>query len=348
MSDQSAAPAPPSPAAQQAQAEALARLLADPHATDIYIAYLNQRMEAARRQKTIQYLTLWVPALVGILGLIGVFVSDYVIDKASERVRQSVQDERIEGALADLNRELLLQRLAVNAVTLDLKTKIDTSLADEALDQLIRIAEVPTLRARNDFRYVLERVTVAFIEFGLTEHVVRIADLYPEEISANANTVGRIAAYLAERSLGNAMPFERWPDGEAARIALFLEASHRQNVPHEILAYEALVEYSRAGSSAVTQAMISQLDDFSYADQAYVLEDFVSLAKAGMRSDHVDAGTHRLADLTRAFVADHRDQLNAYLKQVAVQEELLYLADGFRDSNSERSRAIRDTVANGF
>ncbi len=347
---ETAQPAPsPNATGEQAYAEALARLIADPHATEVYISYLNQRMEASRRQKNIQNLTLLVPALIGIFGLIGVFVSDYVIDKASERVRESVQNEQIQGALAELNSELLLQRLAVNAATLDLKTKIDDlSLADEAMSQLEKIAEVPALRTRNDFRYILERVTVAYIEFSLTEYVYRVAALFPEETAANDETAGRVAAYLAEDLLSDAMPFEHWPQAGTDATLMLFEASHRMEIAHEVLAFESLVEFSRGGANDITSSMIQQIEDLSVSNQAYVLEDFMSLAEAGLRHDRVDAGTERLADLTRQFVAAHREQLNAMLESAAVQEELLWIADGFRDSNPGRSRAIRETVKTGF
>jgi len=344
-----AQPAPPHPTGEQAYAEALARLIADPHATEVYISYLNQRMEAARRQKTIQNLTLLLPAVIGILGLIGVFVSDYVIDKASERVRESVQNEQVEGALAELNNELLVQRLAVNATTLDLKTKIDDlSLADESLDQLRLIAAVPALRDRSDFRYILERVTIAYIEFGLTDHVYEVAALFPDELAANDETAGRVSTYLAEDMLSDAMPFEHWPQaGVDATLRLF-EASHRLEIANEVLAFESLVEFARSGATDVTASMIQQVEDLDAAGQAYVLEDFISLAEAGLRHDRVDAGIERLAELDRQFIAGHRDQLNALLDGAAVQEELLWIADNFSDTNPARSRAIRDTVKKGF
>lgn len=79
-----------------------------------------------------------------------------------------------------------------------------------------------------------------------------------------------------------------------------------------------------------------------------MLEDFISLAEAGLRHDNVDAGTERLAELDREFVAAHREQLNALLQDVAVQEELLAYSEGYKNDSPARSRAIRDTVKNGF
>lgn len=343
------APTQPDATGEQAYAATLARLIADPHATEVYISYLNQRMEASRRQKNIQNLTLLLPAAIGILGLIGVFVSDYVIDKASERVRESVQNEQIEGALAELSDELLLQRLAVNATTLDLKTKIDDlSLADESLQQLRLIAAVPALRARNDFRYILERVTVAYIEFSLTDHVYEVATLFPDELAANDETASRVSTYLAEDMLSNAMPFEHWPEAGIDTTLKLFEASHRLEVANEVLAFESLVEFSRSGATDITASMIQQIEDLDAAGQAYVLEDFISLAEAGLRHDNVDAGTERLADLDRQFVAAHRDPLNRLMDSAAVQEELLWIADNMSDANPARSRAIRDTIRNGF
>lgn len=343
------APAQPDTTGEQAYAATLARLIADPHATEVYISYLNQRMEASRRQKNIQNLTLLIPAIIGILGLIGVFVSDYVIDKASERVRESVQNEQIEGALAELNNELLLQRLAVNATTLDLKDKIDdTSLADESLEQLRLIAAVPALRDRGDFRYILERVTLAFVAFSLTDHVYEVAALFADELAANPRTAGAVSSYLAEDMLSDAMPFEHWPQAGVDTTLMLFEASHRLAITNEVLAFESLVEFARGGATDVTASMIQQIEDLESGDQAYVLEDYISLADAGQRHDLVDAGTERLAELDRQFIAAHRAQLNAILESVAVQEQLLVFAERFQDSNPDRSRAIRDTVKTGF
>jgi hypothetical protein len=345
------APAQPDVTGEQAYAATLARLIADPHATEVYISYLNQRMEASRRQKNIQNLTLLLPAVIGILGLIGVFVSDYVIDKASERVRESVQNEQIEGALAELNNELLLQRLAVNATTLDLKDKIDdTSLADESLEQLRLIAAVPALRDRGDFRYILERVTLAYVAFSLTEHVYEVAALFANELAANPRTAGAVSSYLAEDMLSDAMPFEHWPQAGVDTTLMLFEASHRLDITNEVLAFESLVEFARGEATAtdVTASMIQLIEDLETGDQAYVLEDYISLADAELRHDMVDAGTERLAELNRQFIAAHRDQLNAILKSVAVQEQLLVFAERFQNTNPARSRAIRDTVKNGF
>lgn len=345
------APAQPDTSGEQAYAATLARLIADPHATEVYISYLNQRMEASRRQKNIQNLTLLIPAIIGILGLIGVFVSDYVIDKASERVRESVQNEQIEGALAELNNELLLQRLAVNATTLDLKDKIDdTSLADESLEQLRLIAAVPALRDRGDFRYILERVTLAYVAFGLTEHVYEVATLFADELAANPRTAGTVSSYLAEDMLSDAMPFEHWPQAGVDTTLMLFEASHQLDIANEVLAFESLVEFSRGGAAAtdVTASMIQQIEDLDSADQAYVLEDYISLADAGLRHDMVDAGTERLAELDRQFIAAHRTQLNTILESVAVQEQLLAFAERFKSTNPDRSRAIHDTIKNGF
>ena len=345
------APAQPDTTGDQAYAATLARLIADPHATEVYISYLNQRMEASRRQKNIQNLTLLIPAIIGILGLIGVFVSDYVIDKASERVRESVQNEQIEGALAELNNELLLQRLAVNATTLDLKDKIDdTSLADESLEQLRLIAAVPALRDRGDFRYILERVTLAYLAFGLTEHVYEVAALFAAELAANPRTAGAVSSYLAEDMLSDAMPFEHWPQAGVDTTLMLFEASHQLDIANEVLAFESLVEFARGGPAAtdVTASMIQQIEDLDTDDQAYVLEDYISLADAGLRHDLVDAGTERLAELDRQFITAHRAQLNAILESVAVQEQLLVFAERFQNTNPDRSRAIRDTVKTGF
>lgn len=345
------APAQPEPTGDQAYAATLARLIADPHATEVYISYLNQRMEASRRQKNIQNLTLFIPALIGILGLIGVFVSDYVIDKASERVRESVQNEQIVGALAELNNELLLQRLAVNATTLDLKDKIDDlSLADESLEQLRLIAAVPALRDRGDFRYILERVTLAYVAFNLTKHVYEVATLFADELAANPRTAGAVSSYLAEDMLSDAMPFEHWPQAGVDTTLMLFEASHRLDITNEILAFESLVEFSRGGATAtdVTASMIQQIEDLDTGDQAYVLEDYISLAESGLRHDTVDASTERLAELDRQFIAAHRAQLNAILESVAVQEQLLVFAERFKNTNPDRSRAIRDTVKQGF
>jgi len=345
------APAQPAPTGEQAYAETLARLISDPHATEVYISYLNQRMEASRRQKNIQNLTLLLPAVIGILGLIGVFVSDYVIDKASERVRESVQNEQIEGALADLNSELLLQRLAVNATTLDLKDKIDdSSLADESLAQLRLIAAVPALRDRSDFRYILERVTIAYVAFGLTKHVYEVATLFADELAANPKTAGAVSTFLAEDMLSNAMPFDHWPPESVDATLKLFEASHRLQIANEVLAFEALMEFARDGATAtdVTASMIQQIEDLDANGQAYVLEDYISLSEAELRHDDVDAGTERLAELDRQFVAAHRDQLNALLDKTVVQEELLWMAERMSDVNPDRSRAIRSTVKNGF
>lgn len=343
------APAQPGTSDEQAYAATLARLIADPHATEVYISYLNQRMEASRRQKNIQNLTLFIPALIGILGLIGVFVSDYVIDKASERVRESVQNEQIVGALAELNNELLLQRLAVNATTLDLKDEIDdSSLADESLDQLRLIAAVPALRDRGDFRYILERVTIAYAAFSLTDHVYQVAAMFPEELAANKRTAGLVSTYLAEDMLSDAMPFEHWPqEGVDATLNLF-EASHRLAIANQVLAFESLVEFSRSGATDVTASMIQQIEDLDTSGKAYVIEDYISLSAAGLRHDRVDAGTERLAELDRDFIAAHREQLNALLEDVAVQEELLAYAESYKNDSPARARAIRDTVKNGF
>lgn len=343
------APAQPEPTGDQAYAATLARLIADPHATEVYISYLNQRMEASRRQKNIQNLTLFIPALIGILGLIGVFVSDYVIDKASERVRDSVQNEQIVGALAQLNNELLLQRLAVNATTLDLKDKIDDlSLADESLDQLRLIAAVPALRDRNDFRYILERVTLAYVAFGLIDHVNEVAALFPDELGANKKTASSVSTYLAEDMLSDAMPFNHWPQESVDTTLRLFEAAHRLEVTKEVLAFETLVEFARGGATDVTASMVQQIDDLDTNGQAYVIEDFISLSDADLRYDDVDAGTERLAELDRQFIAAHRDQLNALLNRTVVQEELLWMAERMSDVNPDRSRAIRDTVQNGF
>lgn len=343
------APAQPSVTDEQSYAATLARLIADPHATEVYISYLNQRMEASRRQKNIQNLTLLIPAIIGILGLIGVFVSDYVIDKASERVRESVQNEQIVGALAELNNELLLQRLAVNATTLDLKDKIDDdSLADESLAQLRLIAVVPALRDRNDFRYILERVTVAYAAFGLTDHVYEVATLFPDELATNTRTAGLVSTYLAEDMLSDAMPFDHWPQESIDATLKLFEASHQLQIANQVLAFESLVEFARTGATDVTASMIQQIEDLDTSGRAYVLEDYISLAEAGLRHDHVDAGTERLAELDRNFIAAHREQLNALLQDIAVQEELLAYSESYRNDYPDRSRAIRDTVKNGF
>jgi hypothetical protein len=161
----------------------------------------------------------------------------------------------------------------------------------------------------------------------------------PEE-TARMTVAGR-AAYLAEDLLSDAMPFgtgagrnRRDADAVQAAIDSRSEQCWRsvagRGYAQQCKQVWLLIQQS--GSSAPNQPMYSR----------------ISCRWPKPDCPQVDAGTERLAELTREFVAAHRDQLNALLESAAVQEELLWIADGFRDSSPDRARAIRDTVKNGF